>query len=264
MELEKLINLQKKGKSLSTTSPNITKKTITTRRLGKDAGAASTAARLVHVVIDDLIDTGNDRLLKSRLTQAMLKVVYADTTHKPGRRQVLPANLALLRKFRISGAAPMVIKPVVKRNPGGLITVKIPKPINQFPAGIAYMEFRVMAICPDFKGRNCRTVLGNAFIMGREDDVPEIVTELPAKCVQATMIVVEATAYKMRGGNLLPMDYKQHNAVEIVSILKPITIVPRKRRPLHPYLKGKPSAKTAAYWEFLAQQKNAGGQINHN
>jgi hypothetical protein len=70
-----------------------------TRENGKEFGTACTAGKVLRNAIKPLLQSAKDRLVTSRLSKEMLKVVKADATSVRGLRNVIDGELELLTGF---------------------------------------------------------------------------------------------------------------------------------------------------------------------
>ncbi|UYQ95920.1 hypothetical protein MKQ68_12495 [Chitinophaga horti] len=233
--------------------PRITKRPFTSRKAVKDVTTAGTAARNIYRAIAEVIETSHDPSFQHRLHEAMHKVVLADKGNPPGKKELKLANLKRLRSMRIFKNNAITVKTKVKRNRSGTIDVFIQQPGLQAPAAVTYIEYRAVAVCPDYRHRYSRILISNPYILSKAEELPDLTLELQSASCRPCLVILEARAYKMRGGNLLPVDFTDHNAADIIAVLPAVKkIVLRRKDP-------KVSEKTAEYWNYVSQRKGFGG-----
>ena len=75
---------------------------VRTRENGAEFGRAGKAGKLLRTSLRGLLQHASDRLLTSRLTTEMIKVVKADETNVRGMRNVLDGELTLLSGFEFN------------------------------------------------------------------------------------------------------------------------------------------------------------------
>lgn len=238
----------------STALRSISRKTITARRAAKDLGTAGHAARTIYSAISEVIETSYDPDFQHRLLAALQGVIAADRTRKSGEKVILPQHLKQLKKLRVFNPASITVKTKVKRNRGGSIQVQIAQPARQAPAAINYIEFRAVAVMPNLRHGYCRTMISSPFILSKSEGMPELTLDLPSQAVRACLVILEAKAYKLRDGNLVPVAYQAHNAADVIAVLPPMKKIARRKAK-----KVKVSEKTAAYWAYVMQRKDFGG-----
>jgi hypothetical protein len=226
--------------------PGISSRPIAARKAAQATAPARKAARLVYQSISEAIETSHETSLKYRLTEAVQGILQASGELKTGSRKLSAAQLRKLKKFRVYSHRGITVKTKARRTKSGIIEVSIAKPAQQIPPGITYLEYRAVAISPDFRLSGSKTILSNAFIMTKYDTMPELVLQLFGPCVKPALILLEAKAYKLRGGNLLPMEYPLHNAVDIIEVLKAEKKASTKRK------------KRTPHWNNMLQMKDQG------
>lgn len=249
--LNKTVNLntlndQRNGRLHFRRIPDISSRPIAARKAAQLTAPARKAASLVYQSISEAIETSHEPSLKYRLTEAVQDILQTSGDLKPGSRKLNAAQLRKLKKFRVYSQRSITVKTKARRTKSGIIEVSIAKPAQQIPAGITYLEYRAVAISPDFRLSGSKTILSNAFIMTKHDTMPELVLQLFGPCVKPALILLEAKAYKLRGGNLLPMEHLLHNAVDIIEVLKAERKVTAKRK------------KRTPHWNNMMQMEDPG------
>ena len=125
---------------------------IRTRENGSEFGRAGHAGKLLRVSIHDILNNGHDQRVTSRLTQAMVKVIHADTTNARGARTVVDGDVTLLQGFDFNikaklGATMNAPYTDVLDRVAGTASVNIPSfvPIDMLRAPEGTTHFKIVS-----------------------------------------------------------------------------------------------------------------------
>ncbi|WP_295118578.1 hypothetical protein [uncultured Chitinophaga sp.] len=218
-KLGNVIGYYANGQYITRSAPGEVRQTQATRYASKDFGNASKAAATLRHAIAREIDLRHDSSFTNRLNKAMGEVLRADWQHRAGKRVVQTGNLQKLSGLRINRNCILKTDVLVQRTFDGSIAVTVVDPTGQFPAKVQHMQFRAIAICPDFALGLSKTIASESIMVQKHDDLGELVFNIPVKPGQTAIVIVEAIAYSMTMGRLSRMQYKIYNAADVVAVV---------------------------------------------
>ncbi|WP_295120928.1 hypothetical protein [uncultured Chitinophaga sp.] len=224
-----------RGKYCFRSMPSSVKQTEATRKAASDFGTASRSARLLRQALDSVCDLSYDTTFGNRLNRAMGSVLRADMEHKRGRRRISNGDLTRLSGFRVNSNTFVHDETGIVRHFGGHISVTITNPGRNIPPKANAMQYRAIALLPDFALGTCQTVVSEAVVFNPQTDQGEVELMLPVPASSQAIIVVEVTCCNDRG----TMRMKFFNALDIIGVMPPMKAErPAKAKPVSKKEKG--------------------------
>lgn len=203
-------------------APLEVKQSTATKKAAKDFGQASKGARMLRYAMEKEIFLHHDRGINNRLNKAMGAILRADTANQPGRRRFTAGNLKQLQGFRLNGYASIKSEIRVQRTFDGSILVTCVNPQQQFAHLAQVMQFRAVALLPDFGLGSCKTAVSETIRLTREQANAPFTLHLPVKPGQTVIVVLEAIACRTFDGRIVRMGYRQFNAADVVAVMAPM------------------------------------------
>jgi hypothetical protein len=214
-----VIGYYMKGKYYTRTAPAFVDQTPATRHAAKDFGKASAAARIIRQAIEDEVSLRKDGSFGNRLTSAMLSVIRADWDHKAGRRVVKAGNLQQLTGMRFNKYAEVRPQTAVQRCFDGSLSVTVIDPLKQFGDDIKHVQFRAIALFPDFGLGTCKTICSETVMLTREEAAQPLSLTIPSRNGVTAIVLLEASACKLFENELRPTGFRNLNAVDIIAVV---------------------------------------------
>ncbi|MFC3199861.1 hypothetical protein ACFOET_19740 [Parapedobacter deserti] len=202
-----------------------------TRENNADFRTASLAAKHLRDALRPLILFTYDPGMPNRLGSRMVRVVRADAEHVRGERQVLPANLAILRRFNFNAAATLAntlfatVRTAVDADEGIVrITVPAIKPATQLskPREATHFQFVAGAAMLDFSEEGESTL---ALAQTEEHSLSQLTVDetmlelaLPADAGLPIVTVFGVAFYKEDEGRSYGLNNGAYNPMSMVNI----------------------------------------------
>jgi hypothetical protein len=219
--LDNLIGYQVNGKTRVRSRPQQVRQTVNTKRAAKDFGSASrTAAVLRHGIIKEIAVSQDNEFL-NRLNKAMVGVIKTDLARPAGRRRVTTGSLHALEGFRVNKYMNIHCGYAVQRLYDGCLQVTITLPVAQFRDKVQYMQFRAIAVYPDFeRGKTVQTSSEIVTLSKvQAGDIQAFCLTIPAPHAGEAIVLLEAIACTMEKGQPNYMGYRNYNAADIIAIV---------------------------------------------
>ena len=201
-----------------------------TRENGSEFGRAGKAGKVLRNAIRGLLQNSSDRLLVSRLTTEMVKVIQEDITNPRGLRNVIDGEAELLEgfDFNIKGKlGTCLLVPFVKviDRPAGVLTAKIPAfiPSNMIAAPGGTTHYKIVSAGAEIDFENETFVVDSKEsailpwdnVATVELDLPNVVTPVST---HPLFLVVGISFYQDVNGQKYPLKNGAYNALSIVKV----------------------------------------------
>ncbi|MCK7555182.1 hypothetical protein MKQ70_09255 [Chitinophaga sedimenti] len=219
--LDNLIGYQVNGKTRVRSRPQQVRQTLNTKRAAKDFGSASrTAAVLRHGIIKD-ITVREDNEFVNRLNKAMVGVIKTDLARPAGRRRVTTGSLRAPEGFRVNKYMDINCGYAVQRVHDGSLQVTITQPLAQFRDKVQHMQFRAIAVYPDFERGKTLQTTSEIVVLSKvqASDIRAFCLTIPAPHPGEAIVLLEAIACTMEKGQPVHMGYRNYNAANIIAIV---------------------------------------------
>lgn len=214
-----LIGYTHNGVDCVRTCPVSVKQTSGTRRAAREFGKASNAAALIRHALQDVAHVRYDRGFQNRLNKAMGKVLRSDIPQRGRKRRITTANLRQLVGFRVNDHSPIQHHTLTQRVYDGSILVTVPRPISNFPDKTPHMQFRAIAICPDFELGGAKTVVSETITVSRAEAGKAITLSIPVKGKHDAVIFLEALSYTNRRTSFSQDMHRYRNAITVIAVI---------------------------------------------
>lgn len=203
---------------------------IRTRENGQEFGRAGKAGKILRDAIKPLLQLAQDRLVVSRLTKAMMKVVKADATSTRGKRNVIDGELELLlgfdfnldAKFSATLYAPSTA--TIDRVTGDAVfTVPSFKPSVMIaaPGGATHFKIVSMAAEIDFEKMLYVAHSQTTAALPWDENATAIITQthsLPANSTHPLILLAGVQFLQQVNNELYPLKNGAFNALNMVQI----------------------------------------------
>ncbi|MCU7551959.1 hypothetical protein OCK74_22760 [Chitinophagaceae bacterium LB-8] len=203
---------------------------VRTRENGAEFGRAGKAGKLLRTALRSLLQNASDRLLTSRLTKEMVKVVKADATNVRGMRNVIDGEIELLQGFEFNNDGKLstsLYAPygVTLTRATGQATVDVPAfvPGNMIAAPAGATHFKVVAAAAevDFEG-NTYVVDTKETAMLPLDNMPTAPISLESTVspgsVHPLFVVAGIEFYQSVNGEFYSLNNGAFNALALVKV----------------------------------------------
>jgi hypothetical protein len=201
-----------------------------TRENGSEFGRAGKAGKILRTALRPLLINSADGRMVSRLTQAMIKVIQADTVSERGKRNVIDGEAELLYGFdfnirgklgttlfapfeanidRISGEISVVIAPFV---PSNMIAA---------PGGTTHYKIISGGAAIDFEAETFTVSTSETSILPWDGTLSELLSQINTVTPNATtplFLALGVEFYQKLNGEMYPLKNGSYNPLSIVKV----------------------------------------------
>lgn len=201
-----------------------------TRENGSEFGRAGKAGKILRTALRPLLINSADGRMVSRLTQAMIKVIQADTVSERGKRNVIDGEAELLFGFdfnirgklgttlfvpfeanidRVSGEISVVIAPFI---PSNMIAA---------PGGTTHYKIISGGAAIDFEAETFTVSTSETAILPWDGTLSELVSQINTVTPNATtplFLALGVEFYQKLNGEMYPLKNGAYNPLSIVKV----------------------------------------------
>jgi hypothetical protein len=201
-----------------------------TRENGAEFGRAGKASKLLRATFKPYFKDCADSRMSSRLTQAMMKVVQADTVSVRGMRNVIDGEAELLQGFefnsrgRLTSTLYAPFAAAIDRVTGEVrvdIEAFVPATMIDAPGGTTHYRIVSAGAEIDFEGE-AFVVAGSETAILPYDNVPSAaisqVNTVPAASTRPLFLVLGVEFYQEINGQMYPLKNGAHNPLSVVRV----------------------------------------------
>ena len=201
-----------------------------TRENGSEFGRAGKAGKILRNAIRSLLQNASDRLVVSRLTTEMVKVIQADATNARGLRNVLDGEAELLEGFEFNVNAKLgstLFAPftaIIDRVAGTLI-VNLPAfiPLNMIaaPGGTTHFKIASAGAEIDFENEVFVVDTKESAILPWDSNATAVINLANAVTANSThplFLVLGIEFYQEVNGVKYPLKNGAYNALSLVKV----------------------------------------------
>ena len=201
-----------------------------TRENGAEFGEAGKAGKLLRNSMRSLLQNASDRLLPSRMTTKMLKVVQADTTSVRGKRNVVHGDVNLLQGFDFNINALLnatfhaPFTGTIDRA-GGKLIANLPPfiPMNMLIAPGGTTHFRIVTAGAEVDFAN-----GKYVVETKQSDILPL-NSVPTAVIELVNVVTAGSAnplflalgvefYQLVNGLMYPLKSGSFNSLSLINV----------------------------------------------
>lgn len=201
-----------------------------TRENNSEFGRAGSAGKLLRLTFRNYLQNAADSKMVSRLTQAMMEIVKADTTSTRGQRNVLDGELELLEGFdfnidgKLSTTLFLAYTATIDRVTG-LLNIEIPVfvPANAIsvPDGATHVRFVAGAAAIDFEKGTFELVTSQSAdisVIATHSDAITLANQLAANSTNPLFMVLGVEFYQQVNGVSYALKGGKSNALYLVKV----------------------------------------------
>ena len=201
-----------------------------TRENGSEFGRAGKAGKVLRNAIRALLQNASDRLVVSRLTTQMVKVIQEDVTNTRGLRNVIDGEAELLEgfEFNINGKLGTTLyapfTSTIDRVAGTLVA-DIPSfvPANMVAAPGGTTHFKIISAGTevDFENERFVTQTTETAILPWDNTATAVVSLSNAVTANSThplFLVLGISFYQQVNGQMYPLKNGSYNALSLVKV----------------------------------------------
>ncbi|MCK7555592.1 hypothetical protein MKQ70_11445 [Chitinophaga sedimenti] len=112
----------------------------------------------------------------------------------------------------------------VQRLHDGSLRVTVHQPLDQFHHQVHDLQFRAIAVFPDFQGGNTAVASSETVLLNdvQAKGITAFCLTIPATQAGAAVVILETTSCIIEHGKPLPMRNRKHNAADIIAVVPPV------------------------------------------
>jgi hypothetical protein len=204
-----------------------------TRENGAEFGRAGKAGKILRNAIRGLLQNAKDRLVVSRLTTEMVKVIQADLTSQRGLRNVIDGEAAMLNGFEFNINAKLgttlyaPYTPAINRIAGTIILNVPPMiPLNMIAAPSGATHYRIVSAGAeiDFENEVTRSDLQESAILPWDNVLSAdllLTNNVTPNSTNVLFALLGIQFYQEVNGTMYPLKNGAFNALAIVGVDAP-------------------------------------------
>lgn len=201
-----------------------------TRENGKEFGTACKAGKLLRNAINSLLQAAKDRLVTSRLSTEMLKVIKADATSVRGQRNVIDGELELLTGFdfnlnaKLSSTLYAPFTAIIDRVAGtAILTIPSFNPALMISAPAGATHFKIVSAAAEVDFTNMLFVndVASTDALSWDETATAEITHthnLPANSTHPLVLVAGIQFMQEVNGTQYPLKNGAYNALNLVKV----------------------------------------------
>lgn len=191
---------------------------------------AGQAAKLLRKAYENIITRSKDRLLTSRLTSEMYKVVVSDATSDRGQRNVIDGNAALLTGFEFNNRAKLdatlkvPFTASIDRATGNLavnIPAFVPANLVVIPQGATHFQLFMGAAAIDFEAATYEIEAAESAILEYSNTATAaflLKSALTANSLHPLFLAFGIEFMQQVNGKMYPLNNGGYNACSIIKV----------------------------------------------
>ncbi len=224
-------------------APDEVRQTAATQSAAVDFGTASHCAKLMRDALREYTLYYDSGTLINSLNKAMGEVVWADIGHRPGHKRIEGKNMHLLEGFNFNNEANidrlLNATPVIG-NSNNQITVSLPeisfsrsKALNS----VTHLSIKAIALSVNFANHTSTHIASEAVLI-RRNEKRQVTFTLNTCNKDITCILLQVQSYYEVNGELHISQNKSASALDIISVIPPVTSAKKKVKKLKTKLPG--------------------------